>query len=278
MLARVSSSLHVVRSIQARNMSHTTSPPKAAICVIANEVLSGKTLDTNSNYLAKFLFRRGIDLARISVIPDDAEVIAETVQSFVKLVGPTGYVFTSGGIGPTHDDITYESIAAAFDVPMEVHGPTRDDLKRFLEAKGQELNEDRLRMVTFPKGANVLKTSTWVPIVAVENVYILPGIPRLLHQMIESNEDHFQGVPILQAKARTHLFEGAIAAGLKKIQNEYPSVMIGSYVNTKEDHIDVEKRSFQVQVTLYSRSQASIDTVLPLIVQTIDGWVAPTDE
>ncbi|OQR87519.1 hypothetical protein ACHHYP_08704 [Achlya hypogyna] len=272
MLPRAPSLLRLFFAAASRKMSHSAVvPPKAAICVIANEVLSGKTLDTNSNYLAKFLFRRGIDLVRISIIPDDAEIIAETVQNFSTLVGPTGYVFTSGGIGPTHDDITYESIAKAFNVPLEVHEPTRDALQSFLAAKGQELNEDRLRMVTFPQGADVLPTTTWVPIVAVKNVYILPGIPRLLHQMIESNESRFQG-------ARTHLFEGAIAARLKAIQNQFPSVQIGSYVNTKEDHLEVEKRNFQVQVTVYGRNQDTINQVLPLVVKAIDGWVAPTEE
>ncbi|OQR92965.1 hypothetical protein THRCLA_08572 [Thraustotheca clavata] len=265
----------VLRRVNYRWMSTMEKAPKAAICVIANEVLSGKTLDTNSNYLAKFLFRKGIDLVRINVIPDDAEVIAQTVMDLSNLVGKSGYVFTSGGIGPTHDDITYESIAKAFDVPLEVHEPTCSALSDFLAAKGQEINEDRLRMVMFPKGANVLKTASWVPIVAMKNVYILPGIPRLLHQMIESTESHFKGVPILQAQIQSHLLEGVIATGLKRIQNQFPSVMIGSYVNTKEDDIPIEKRSFQVQVTLYSRSQVDIDQVIPLVVKAIDGWVVP---
>ncbi|ETV84209.1 hypothetical protein, variant 3 [Aphanomyces astaci] len=149
---------------RAMSTSASSVPPKAAICVIGNEVLSGKTLDTNSNYLSKFLFGRGVDVVRISVIPDEEDVIVDTVRHFSTLVGPDGYVFTTGGIGPTHDDITYDSIAKAFDVPLEVHEPTKEALRQYLVAdhRGHDLNDDRLRMVTFPQGCDVLTTSTWV--------------------------------------------------------------------------------------------------------------------
>ncbi|ETV84208.1 hypothetical protein, variant 1 [Aphanomyces astaci] len=220
---------------RAMSTSASSVPPKAAICVIGNEVLSGKTLDTNSNYLSKFLFGRGVDVVRISVIPDEEDVIVDTVRHFSTLVGPDGYVFTTGGIGPTHDDITYDSIAKAFDVPLEVHEPTKEALRQYLVAdhRGHDLNDDRLRMVTFPQGCDVLTTSTWVPIVKMQNVYVLPGIPRLMKQMIESNVDHFKGIPIHQAIARTKKLEGSIAAPLKAVAKDFPSVMIGSYVNLK---------------------------------------------
>ncbi|KAF0719716.1 Aste57867_838 [Aphanomyces stellatus] len=250
-------------------------PPKAAICVVGNEVLSGKTLDTNSNYLAKFLFSRGIDLVRVSVIPDEIDVIVDTVRQFSSLVGPSGYVFTTGGIGPTHDDITYESIANAFNVPLALHEETKTALHDYLVAsnRGNELNEDRLRMATFPQGCDVLHTSSWVPIVKMKNVYVLPGIPRLVHQMIESTADHFKGIPIHQAVARTKKFEGDIASALKTVARDYPSVMIGSYVNLKEEGIAFADRSYNVQVTLYSRVEADIHAALPLALAAIDGWV-----
>ncbi|CAK4072846.1 unnamed protein product [Aphanomyces euteiches] len=256
-------------------MSSLTVPPKAAICVIGNEVLSGKTLDSNSNFIAKFLFSRGIDLVRISVIPDEMDVIVDTVRHFSDLVGSTGYVFTTGGIGPTHDDITYEGIANAFNVPLELHQPTKDALYNYLAAnsRGHELNEDRLRMATFPKGCDVLTTSSWVPIVKMRNVYVLPGTPRLMKQMLESNVDHFKGIPIHQAIARTKQPEGTIAATLKAVANEFPSVLIGSYVNLKEDHLQYEERSYNVQVTLYSRVESDIHAALPKAVAAIEGWV-----
>lgn len=93
-------------------MSTLQIAPQAAVCVIANEVLTGKTLDTNSHWIAKFLFRRGIDLKRVVVIPDEEEAIMSTVKELSQSVGPSGYVFTTGGIGPTHDDITYESVVS----------------------------------------------------------------------------------------------------------------------------------------------------------------------
>ncbi|CAK4299969.1 unnamed protein product [Aphanomyces euteiches] len=224
-------------------MSSLAVPPKAAICVIGNEVLSGKTLDSNSNFIAKFLFSRGIDLVRISVIPDEMDVIVDT--------------------------------ANAFNVPLELHQPTKDALYNYLAAnsRGHELNEDRLRMATFPKGCDVLTTSSWVPIVKMRNVYVLPGTPRLMKQMLESNVDHFKGIPIHQAIARTKQPEGTIAATLKAVANEFPSVLIGSYVNLKEDHLQYEERSYNVQVTLYSRVESDIHAALPKAVAAIEGWV-----
>ncbi|CAK4660779.1 unnamed protein product [Aphanomyces euteiches] len=268
-------------------MSSRTVPPKAAICVVGNEVLSGKTLDSNSNFIAKFLFSRGIDLVRISVIPDEMDVIVDTVRHFSDLVGSTGYVFTTGGIGPTHDDITYEGIANAFNVPLELHQPTKDALYNYLAAnnRGHELNEDRLRMATFPKGRPTIEAPVIsdnelrmrcpydVVMVKMRNVYVLPGIPRLMKQMLESNVDHFKGIPIHQAIARTKQPEGTIAATLKAVANEFPSVLIGSYVNLKEDHLQYEERSYNVQVTLYSRVESDIHAALPKAVAAIEGWV-----
>ncbi|RHY06452.1 hypothetical protein DYB36_008090 [Aphanomyces astaci] len=200
--------------------------------------LGGATLDTNSNYLSKFLFGRGVDVVRISVIPDEED-------------------------------------AKAFDVPLEVHEPTKEALRQYLVAdhRGHDLNDDRLRMVTFPQGCDVLTTSTWVPIVKMQNVYVLPGIPRLMKQMIESNVDHFKGIPIHQAIARTKKLEGSIAAPLKAVAKDFPSVMIGSYVNLKEDNVAFEDRAYNVQVTLYSRVGDDIRAALPAAVAAIEGWV-----
>ncbi|KAH9156179.1 hypothetical protein AeRB84_001899 [Aphanomyces euteiches] len=256
-------------------MSSVAEPPKAAICVIANEVLSGKTLDTNSNHIAKFLFSRGIDLIRVSVIPDEMDVIVETVRKFSDLVGPSGYVFTTGGIGPTHDDITYEGIANAFNVPLELHEPTKQALEDLLtkSKRAIDLNQDILRMATFPKGCDILTTTTWVPIVKMHNVYVFPGIPNLMKQMLEANADHFKGIPIHQAIARTKQLEGLLAPALKAVAKEFPSVMIGSYVNHKEEGVSFKDRTYNVQVTLYSRVESDIREALPKVVAAIEGWV-----
>ncbi|KAG9413498.1 FAD1 flavin adenine dinucleotide synthetase [Aphanomyces cochlioides] len=175
--------------------------------------------------------------------------------------------------GFTHTIV--EGIANAFNVPLELHQPTKDALYNYLAAnnRGHELNEDRLRMATFPKGCDVLTTSSWVPIVKMRNVYVLPGIPRLMKQMLESNVDHFKGIPIHQAIACTKQPEGTIAAALKAVANEFPSVLIGSYVNLKEDHLPYEERSYNVQVTLYSRVESDIHAALPKAVAAIEGWV-----
>ncbi|CAK4094641.1 unnamed protein product [Aphanomyces euteiches] len=236
-------------------MSSVAEPPKAAICVIANEVLSGKTLDTNSNHIAKFLFSRGIDLIRVSVIPDEMDVIVETVESVLRM--------------------TTLRMANAFNVPLELHEPTKQALEDLLtkSKRAIDLNQDILRMATFPKGCDILTTTTWVPIVKMHNVYVFPGIPNLMKQMLEANADHFKGIPIHQAIARTKQLEGLLAPALKAVAKEFPSVMIGSYVNHKEEGVSFKDRTYNVQVTLYSRVESDIREALPKVVAAIEGWV-----
>ncbi|GLD96253.1 hypothetical protein PINS_up004936 [Pythium insidiosum] len=199
----------------AMNFSTSTTAasvaPRAALCVIGNEVLTGKTQDTNSHFVAKFMYRRGIDLVRVVVIPDELDTIASTVKDLSDLVGPSGYVLTTGGIGPTHDDITYEGVAKAFGKGVELHQPTVDGLRQHMLNRGypeSSVNEDRLRMATLPAGCKTLSTASWVPIAVMENVYVLPGIPRMVREMLEFNEDHFKGVPIHRAIVHTLQLEG----------------------------------------------------------------------
>jgi molybdenum cofactor synthesis domain-containing protein len=116
-----------------------TTPPSAALMIIGNEVLSGSIADANTPWLAKLLYSRGVDLIRVEVIPDDPEDIAATVLKLRDRVGPTGFVFTSGGIGPTHDDVTYDSIAMALGLKVELHQPTVELMKKHYAARGVEL-------------------------------------------------------------------------------------------------------------------------------------------
>lgn len=123
------------------------------------------------------------------------------MRELSKLVGPDGFVITTGGIGPTHDDITYNAVAKAFGKGVALHQPTVDGLKAYLDKRGRgdEVNEDRKRMAMLPEGCQILPTATWVPIVVVKNVYILPGIPSMVKDMLTFNQDHFVGVPKLRA-------------------------------------------------------------------------------
>jgi len=164
--------------------------PTAGILVIGNEILSGKVTDVNSPYLCERLREIGVDVERILTIPD----VVETIASEVKAMSENyDYVFTSGGIGPTHDDLTIEGVAAAFGRPVEIDPKLREMLRSVL---GDDLSESQLRLATVPAGASLVDSEDkWFPLVVVENVYIFPGIPEGLRRKFESACDHFSGVP-----------------------------------------------------------------------------------
>ncbi len=207
----------------------------AALVLIGDEILSGKTRDSNGNFSAKKCFQHGIRLDEIRVIPDKHEVIVATLRS---LISDYDFVFTSGGIGSTHDDITYLAIATTFGVDLMLD---RDYAKGFIEyqrKKGRELSLESLiwnkspllKMATFPVGAKVLRTpGLWVPLVVVENVYAFPGIPQLFESMFENFISKTEGRPLTLVEVFTPHVEGDFAAQLAQIQGDFEAVSIGSY-------------------------------------------------
>ncbi|KAF4040747.1 putative molybdopterin binding domain [Phytophthora infestans] len=248
--------------------------PCAAVCVIANEVLTGKTLDTNSNFIAKLMLRRGVDLKRVVVVPDEEDAIIKTVQELSDFVGPSGYVFTTGGIGPTHDDITYESIAKAFGVGVELHDVTFAALKKFGYPNIQ-VDDSVKRMAILPVGCKLLPSSGWTPIAVLHNVYILPGIPSMVKDMLTCNEEHFVGVPIhrvIVRFAREH-------AGVRrhhcilpqKVQNEHPGVILGSYVNLTEEKTGTRDTSFNTRLTVEGRDAEEVKQVGDKLIELYKG-------
>ncbi|CAI5743785.1 unnamed protein product [Peronospora destructor] len=237
------------------------SPPCAAVCVIADEVLTGKTIDTNSHWISKFMFNRGIDLKRIVVIPDNEEVIVSTVKELSQMVGLNGYVITTGGIGPTHDDITYQSVAKAFSRGLEFHESTLRELETAMTDQAQEMTEGRKRMALLPTGCKTFSTEFWTPIAVVENVFILPGIPSMVRSMLTSNEEHFVGVPIFCAIVKTLKLEGDLAARLTAVQVAHPNVAIGSYVNLTKDETGVRDMSYNTRITIEGRDKTEIEEV-----------------
>ncbi len=198
MRLRMPSICHNKHTLLCRAHSSSDSSRNAALLVIGNEILSGSIQDTNTAFLAKMCHGRGIDMVRVEFIPDDKKDIGTSVLALKQRVGTRGYVFTSGGIGPTHDDVTYEAIADAFGVlapagrlnimylnistaspgvPLELHAPTVDKMRAHYAGTGQELNEARLRMATLPRNSMVLDTpGLWVPLVNLHSVFILPGV------------------------------------------------------------------------------------------------------
>jgi molybdenum cofactor synthesis domain-containing protein len=209
----------------------TTSVPKpsivtACVLIIGNEILSGRTEDANLAFLARGLGEIGIRLREARVIPDDRGVIVNTVNGVRRAFN---YVFTTGGIGPTHDDITAQSIADAFGVKLILH----PDAKRLLETHyppGQ-LNEARLRMAMVPEGAALLPNPiSRAPGFQIGNVFVLPGVPSIMQGIFEQLKYRLAGGDkVLSRSISCHLAEGTLAEDLGRLQARYPDVEIGSY-------------------------------------------------
>jgi molybdenum cofactor synthesis domain-containing protein len=200
----------------------------ACVLIIGNEILSGRTQDTNLAYIAQGLNEVGVTLREARVIPDIAEVIIATVN---EVRAKFDYVFTTGGIGPTHDDITSESIARAFGVPWTLHPEAHQLLVARYRQQGTELNEARLRMAHTPQGATLIRNPvSGAPGFRIGNVFIMAGIPRVMQAMFDSAKQELKGGrPMLSRSIACHLPEGVIAKGLGEIQGRYPDVDIGSY-------------------------------------------------
>ncbi|PSC71220.1 3 -phosphoadenosine 5 -phosphosulfate sulfotransferase (PAPS reductase) [Micractinium conductrix] len=253
--------------------------PKAAICVIGDEVLAGSITDANTPWLAKVLTPPGLILAKAFRGPSPLQRdICDTVLRLKERVGPSGFVFTSGGIGPTHDDITYTSIAAAFGCHLELHQPTVARMQEHYDKRGVELNEARLRMAHLPTddGVEVLFTpGLWVPLVAIQGVYILPGIPRLFQQMIEAHAGRFRGPAAHARTLYTNTGEGDLAAKLGSIAALHPAVRIGSYPNVSMGLGAGEAAgpgSFKVKLQFESRNTAALDTAVAAVEEALDTF------
>lgn len=249
--------------------------------IIGDEVLTGSIADANTPWLAKLLHSRGVDLIRVEVIGDDRHDIAATCLSLRERVGPGGFVFTSGGIGPTHDDVTYESIAAALGLGLELHPDTVERMKVHYAARGVELNESRLRMALLPTPSEVLVTpGLWVPlVVAGGNVHILPGIPRLFQSIIEANVAKFKGPASHALTLHTNCGEGDVAAPLAEVAAAFPGVRIGSYPNTAWDLNTPEAAlAYRVKLQFEGRDAAAVAAAAQAAQQAIPETVlAPSD-
>ncbi|MEW5302604.1 MAG: hypothetical protein WDW36_005372 [Sanguina aurantia] len=214
-------------------------------------------------WLAKLLYSRGIDLVRAEVIPDDVSDIKATLLRLRQVVGPTGMIFTSGGIGPTHDDVTYEAVAAATGTTLQVHLPTKERMQVAYDKRGIELNASRLRMATLPTPSEVLFTEgSWVPLVCVDGVYILPGIPKLFQSMIMGQQARFQGAAFCSAAVYTQMGEGDLAVALTKVAAAHPKVSIGSYPNTGTPHPISE---YKVKLAFSGRDQAAVTAAVEAV-------------
>ena len=217
--------------------------PTASLLVIGNEILSGKVRDTNSAFLAVELRKLGVDLERILTIPDEIELIARETRAMSEAFD---FVFTSGGIGPTHDDMTMDGIAKAFDRTLETNQSMIDRMARHSE---KPLNDAMKKMAVIPSGAEVLDVGgLWFPVVVVENVHIFPGIPELFEKKFHSIADRFSGVPFVLRKLYVRENESDIADVLNALLRDFPELMLGSYPRINEEH-------YRVMLTLESRDE-----------------------
>jgi molybdenum cofactor synthesis domain-containing protein len=204
----------------------------AALVVIGDEILSGRTEDRNVAQVAEWLNRQGIRLAEVRIVPDDEQRIVEAVNA---LRVAHDYLFTTGGIGPTHDDITVDSIAAAFGVPVVVHPEARRILEHYYRDRGG-VSEARLRMARVPQGAELIANKTsGAPGVRIGNVYILAGVPLIAANMLEALDGTLEGGrPVVSVTLGAFAAESEVADLLRETEHAHAGVAIGSYPFFKE--------------------------------------------
>ena len=227
----------------------------AAILIIGNEILSGRTQDTNTSTIAVWLNSIGVKVKEVRIIPDIESTIVDSVN---KLRNSNDYVFTTGGIGPTHDDITAESISKAFGLKYEIHKEAFKILKNYY--KPGEFNEGRQKMVWMPNKAKlILNPTSGAPGFNVENVFCLPGVPSILKSMLGGLKDKIVGGdPILSHTVSLRTVESEIANSLTKVQDDNKDVEIGSYPFFQAGKLGVS-------IVIRSEDQSKIDTCVSQI-------------
>lgn len=202
--------------------------PTAAMLVIGDEILSGRTREANAHHLAGVMTEMGIRLTEIRVVADDRAAIAGAVNA---LRGQVDNLFTSGGIGPTHDDITADCVAAAFGVPIDVRADALAIMQAHYAATGRELNEARLRMARIPEGAMLIDNPvSHAPGFSLGNVHVMAGVPAIFQAMLESLRPRLTGGdPVLSHAFRVEAPEGDLAGPLGALAVVHPAVSMGSY-------------------------------------------------
>lgn len=205
-----------------------TPSPTAAILVIGNEILSGATQDANTGYIAAHMNRRGIRVMEARTVPDIPAAIVDAVNALREKYT---YVFTTGGIGPTHDDITADCVAEAFNVTIDVRDDARQILEDYYKPQGVELNAARLRMARIPDTAALIENPvSAAPGFSIGNVFVMAGVPKIMQSMLLHIDKLLEGgSPVLAKTVACSLKEGDIAEALGAVQKDFPDIDIGSY-------------------------------------------------
>ncbi len=230
----------------------------AGIVIIGDEVLSGKVRDVNSPFLLKELYRQGVRAQRVVTIPDDVDVIAGEVRSASERFD---FVLTSGGVGPTHDDLTFQGVAEAFGVPLHEDPTLSALLLRHFEDR---LTQAARRMALVPVGTRLVQAGdTRFPLCVVRNVYVFPGVPEILKAKFEAVRQEFRGRPFHQVRVYTWQNETTLAACLEQTLDRFPGLAIGSYPT-------FDKREYRVMLTLESRDRQRLEEARDALLGLID--------
>ena len=237
-------------------------PKTAGIVLIGNEILSGKIADANAAYLCRELRELGVDVRRISVIPDEVETIAAEIAAFSR---EFDVVFTSGGVGPTHDDVTIEGVARAMKVAVVRHPALVALLQQYYRGT---LGEPHLKMAEIPEGAELLAgESVRFPTIVMRNVYVLPGVPEIFRQKFNALRERFRDEPIHLRNVFVRIGESALADDLNAVLREFPSLLLGSYP-------EFSNPEYRVKLTLESRDRAYLEDALTALLGRLpDGSV-----
>jgi molybdenum cofactor synthesis domain-containing protein len=232
-------------------------PKTAGIILVGNEILSGKIVDANASYLCRELRGLGVEVRRITVIPDEIDLIAAEVARFSA---DYDVVFTSGGVGPTHDDVTIEGVARAAGVAVVRHPALVALLRGFYR---DTLNEAHLKMAEVPEGAELLADeSVRFPTILMRNVYILPGVPEIFRRKFDALRERFRDQPIFLKNVFVSIGEGSLADHLNALVREYPELLCGSYP-------EFSNPEYKVKVTLESRDLAFLDRALAELLKRL---------
>ncbi|WP_026379688.1 competence/damage-inducible protein A [Afifella pfennigii] len=228
--------------------------PQAAMLVIGDEILSGRTKDKNIGYLADYLCDLGIDLEEVRIVGDHK---ARIVAALKELSRSYDLVFTCGGIGPTHDDITADAVASAFGLKLVHHPQAVEILRERCARRGWELNEARLRMARTPEGARLIANSvSGAPGFIISNVYVMAGVPAIMQAMLDALAPELPtGVKMLSATVEAGRGEGDIADWLTALQETHPQVRIGSYPYH-------DGKRFTTRIVLRSRMPEALERAL----------------
>ena len=235
---------------------------QASLVIIGDEILSGRTEDKNLAYLAKWLGKLGISLSEVRVVLDDEDAIISSVNSLRKKYD---YVFTTGGIGPTHDDITTECIAKAFGVKVKVDDDALEKMEAFLD--GKELTEPLLKMLRIPEGGELIYSpATKAPGYKIGNVFVMAGIPKIMRGMLEGMYDYLESGDIVHSRSHEILVgESFFAEDLTEIQNQFSNVAVGSYPFSRDG-------VYGATIVLRSSDESALDSCEKLVLNLINKF------